>query len=62
MVSNNKMSNSNTGPELKRDLEQRIKIIENLDDAELGSFKAFDWWILILLALVIPAIVVELAR
>ena len=56
------MPHSNIDPELKRDLEQRIKIIENLDDAELGSFKAFDWWLLILLALVIPAIVIEIAR
>lgn len=56
------MSQRNVDAELKRDLEQRIEIIENLDDAELGSFKAFDWWLLIVLALVIPAIVIEIAR
>lgn len=56
------MPHSNTDPELKRDLEQRIETIENLDDTELGSFKARDWWLLIILALVIPAIVAEIAR
>lgn len=56
------MPESNIDPELERDLEQRIKIIENLDDAELGTFKALDWWLLILLALVIPAIIAEIAR
>jgi hypothetical protein len=49
-------------PELKRDLENRIQTIENLDDSELGSFKALDWWILIIVSLVIPIIVVEIAR
>lgn len=48
--------------ELKRDLEYRIKTIENLDDTELGSFKALDWWLLVIFALVIPFIIVEIAR
>ena len=56
------MSHHKVDPELKRDLEQRIKTIEHLDDTELGSFKALDWWILITLALVIPFIIVEIAR
>lgn len=59
---NNNMSEPNIDPELKRDLEHRIETIENLDEAELGSFKAFDWWLLIILALVIPAVIAELAR
>ena len=56
------MSESNIDPELKRDLEYRIETIENLTDTELGEFKARDWWVLIALALVIPLIIVELAR
>jgi|GEM_PF-2087039 len=56
------MSESNNDPELKSDLEQRIETIENLDDTELGSFKARDWWLLILLSLIIPAIIAEIAR
>ena len=56
------MSKHNSDPDLKRDLEHRIETIEKLGDAELGSFKALDWWLLILFALVIPAIIVEIAR
>jgi len=56
------MPQSNVDAELKRDLELRIKTIENLDDAELGTFNALDWSILILLAVVLPMIIVELAR
>lgn len=56
------MSQSNVDAELKRDLEQRIEIIENLDDTELGTFNAIDWWLLILLAVVIPVIIVVIAR
>lgn len=56
------MSQDNIDPELKRDLENRIRIIEDLDDTELGSFRALDWWILIIFALVIPFIIVEIAR
>ncbi len=51
-----------TDPALKRDLEHRIKTIESLNDAELGSFKWFDWSLLILVALIIPVIVIEMAR
>lgn len=56
------MSKPDTDPDLKRDLEHRIETIEKLGDEELGSFKALDWWLLILFALVIPAIIVEVAR
>ncbi len=56
------MSQHKIDPALKRDLENRIKTIENLDDTELGTFKALDWWLLIIFSLVIPFIIVEIAR
>lgn len=42
--------------QLARELERRIEIIESLDDAELGSFTAWDWFLCIAGAVVIPAI------
>ena len=48
--------------DLVLDLEQRIDELERLGDAELGTFGRFDWLILILIAIVIPAIALVLAR
>ena len=56
------MPQQKTDPELKRDLENRIQTIEDLDDSDLGSFKALDWWLLIIFSLVIPYIIIEIAR
>jgi len=39
-----------------RELEERIKTIEALGDAELGRFTQWDWLLCIVGAVVIPAI------
>jgi hypothetical protein len=48
--------------DLVADLEQRIDTMQNMGDAELGTFRRLDWAILILISIVIPVIVVVLAR
>ena len=49
-------------PDLVLDLEQRIDMMQNMGDEELGTFNRLDWIILILFAIVIPVIAMELAR
>jgi len=45
-----------TAQELRvEDLERRIKEIEAIDSAELGSFGTWDWIICVLGAVIIPA-------
>lgn len=48
--------------DLAQDLEQRIDTMQNMGDAELGTFNRLDWVILIVFAIVIPVIAMELAR
>jgi len=48
--------------DLKQDLEQRIDIMQNMGDEELGTFSRLDWVILVVFAIVIPVIAMELAR
>jgi hypothetical protein len=48
--------------DLVLDLEQRIDKIQNLGDEELGTFNRIDWIILVVFAIVIPAIAMVAAR
>lgn len=48
--------------DLTLDLEQRIDRIQELGDAELGTFTRVDWLILIVSAIVIPVIAMVMAR
>lgn len=48
--------NEPTVSQTASDLEQRIEVIEALGDEELGSFTRWDWWVCIVAAVVIPAI------
>lgn len=48
--------------DLVLDLEQRIDLMQNMEDAELGSFGALDWLVLTLFCVVIPVIVIVAAR
>jgi len=48
--------------DLALDLEQRIDKIQSLGDEELGTFKRLDWIILIIFAIVLPAIAMIAAR
>jgi hypothetical protein len=48
--------------DLVLDLEQRIDELQRMGDAELGTFGWLDWLFLILIAIVIPAIALVLAR
>jgi len=48
--------------DLVLDLEQRIDIMQNMGDGELGTFTRLDWLILILFAIVIPVIAMVAAR
>jgi len=48
--------------EVLSDLEQRINKIQQMDDAELGTFSRIDWLVLVLICLVIPIIAVVAAR
>jgi hypothetical protein len=41
---------------LVEDLERRIEALETLDDTDIGSFTALDWFFCIAGSLVIPAI------
>ena len=49
-------------PDLVSDLERRIDAMQDMGDAELGTFTRLDWILLILISIVIPAIVVVAAR
>lgn len=48
--------------DLVLDLEQRIDRMQEMDDADLGTFNRLDWLILILISIVIPIIAVVAAR
>jgi len=48
--------------DLVLDLEQRIDIMQNMGDDELGTFTRLDWLILIVFAIVIPVIAMVAAR
>jgi len=41
---------------LVEDLERRIAVLEALDDSDLGSFTALDWFFCVVGSIVIPAI------
>lgn len=56
------MSQSENDNKVVQDLERRIEILEKLDEAEFGSFKRFDYYILIIGAVLIPVIALILAR
>lgn len=56
------MENKKNTADLIADLEQRIDTMQNLGDSELGTFSRLDWVVLILISIVIPVIVVVLAR
>ncbi|MDA0707072.1 MAG: hypothetical protein O2907_09145 [Proteobacteria bacterium] len=56
------MQNKNSNSDLVADLEQRIDTMQNMGDAELGSITRLDWIVLIVISIVIPVIVVVLAR
>jgi len=43
-------------------LEKRIDEVQDMGDKELGTFTRFDWFVLIVFAIVLPVIAVELAR
>ena len=47
--------------ELVQDLERRIDTLQELDDAEFGSFTRTDYVLLIIFALVLPTIALVLA-
>ena len=47
--------------ELVEDLERRIDTLQNLDDAEFGSFTRADYVILVVFALLLPALALVLA-
>jgi hypothetical protein len=49
-------------PDLVLDLEQRIDLMQNMGDDELGTFSKLDWAILIIFALIIPMIAIEVFR
>ena len=48
--------------DLVLDLEQRIDELQDMGDDELGTFGRLDWFILILIAIVIPVIALVAAR
>lgn len=56
------MQNKNSNSDLVADLEQRIDTMQNMGDAELGTFNRLDWIILVVISIVIPVIAVVLAR
>lgn len=56
------MSQEQNTAELIADLEQRIDTMQNMGDAELGTLNRLDWIVLILISIVIPVIVVVIAR
>ena len=56
------MKEQKNSAELISDLEKRIDTMQNMSDAELGSFSRYDWLALIAISIVIPVIVAVLAR
>ena len=56
------MSDQKNSDDVIADLERRIDTMQNMGDAELGTFRRFDWILLILVSIVVPTIVVVLAR
>ena len=48
--------------DLVLDLEQRIDMMQNMGDEELGTFNRLDWFILVVFAIVLPVIAMVLAR
>jgi hypothetical protein len=48
--------------DLVLDLEQRIDKIQGLGDEELGTFNRLDWVILVIFAIILPAIALIAAR
>jgi hypothetical protein len=43
-----------SAPDRVAELERRIRILEDLDDATLGRFSGWDWWVCALGGLVAP--------
>ncbi len=56
------MSEQENSAELIAELERRIDTMQNMGDAELGTITRLDWIILIVISIVIPVIVVVMAR
>ncbi len=56
------MVSEDDGPDPLLDLEQRIDTMQAMTDEDMGSFNWIDWLILVLFALVIPAIALEILR
>jgi len=56
------MSQSEDDQKIVEDLERRIEILENLDDAEFGSFTRIDYIILIIGAVLLPTLALILGR
>jgi hypothetical protein len=55
------MSQTENDDDLLEDIESRIEILENTDDAEFGSFTSIDYLVLITAALLLPALALILA-
>lgn len=55
------MSQTKNDDDLLDDIESRIEILENMDDAEFGSFTGVDYLILVIGALLLPALALILA-
>jgi len=56
------MSQADNDEDLVKDLERRIEILDNLEEAEFGSFTRIDYVILIIGALLVPVLALILAR
>ena len=57
----NTMSQKEDDNPLVEDLERRIEILENMDDAEFGSFTRLDYVILVIGAVALPVLALILA-
>jgi hypothetical protein len=44
------------------DLESRIDTMQNMGDEELGTFGWYDWVILLMISIVLPAIAIVIFR
>ena len=55
------MSQKEDDNPLVEDLERRIEILENMDDAEFGSFTRLDYLILVIGAVALPVLALILA-
>ena len=56
------MTEQENTADLIADLERRIDTMQEMGDAELGTFKRTDWIVLIVVSIVIPVIVAVIAR